>query len=1128
MRKSIFIFLISVSLITSCNSYKKENTQKRLFKLIPVSHSSVKFNNHLSFNRKFNIYTYRNFYDGGGVAIGDVNNDGLPDIYFVSNQDSNRLYLNEGDFHFKDITKESGVAGVHSWSTGATMADVNGDGLLDIYVCNSGITKGDNRKNELFINKGTGKDGIPHFKEEAEKFGIADSGYSIQAAFFDYDGDGDLDLYVLNNSYKAIGGFNLRLNERNKRNYDGGDRLYRNDNGHFVDVSKKAGIYGSEIGFGLGVTINDYNRDGWPDMYISNDFFERDYLYLNNHDGTFKEVLTHQITSTSAASMGADAADINNDGYPDIFVTDMLPKDQGRLIVNTTFDSWKHYQFLANNGYYHQFTRNTLQLNNGDGTFSEIGRMAGVDATDWSWGSLIMDLDNDGNNDIFVANGIYRDLTDQDYINTMSNPHTVRTILSNKKTGILKMIDMIPSHPLANAVFANRGGLQFGDSTRAWGLARPGFANGSAYGDLNNDGALDLVINNVNGPASIYENRSDSLRPGHHWLMLRLKGRRPNTGAIGAEVTLWCGGEQFYREEMPTRGFESSVDPRLHFGLGAYRQVDSLRVRWPDGQVSVRRRVSADQLLTLGQPRATRPGHSTRRVSPKASIPLLTNVTGPSGIRWSHREDKFNDFTRNPLLFQMRSNEGPKICTGDVNGDGRTDFYVGGAKGQPGALFVRQADGSFRRMSEPAIAADKLSEDIGCTFFDADGDGDQDLYVASGSDEFPASSSALGDRLYLNDGHGHFTRSPQNLPTGRYVSSSVVRAGDFNGDGKPDLFVGERMKPFDYGVPTGGYLLENEGNAEFKDVTAQVAPGLRRAGMITDALWSDYDGDGDPDLIVVGEWMGIQIWRNDHGRFTNVSARLGLAHTKGWWDAIAAGDLNGDGRPDYVVGNLGLNSQLKASRSKPVRMYVGDFNGNGLVEHILTAYQGDKAYPLALRQDLLAQFPDLKNKYPTYKSYRRQTIGDIFTAAQLSQARVDTAEELRSVELLSQTDGTYKVIPLPLRAQISPVYGIAITDVNGDGHADVVLGGNQYAVKPQLGRYDASWGAVLLADGHGHLRYIGSKQSGLRVRGQIRSIARLKGDKQEAPLLIIARNNKALNVYKINKHNEMHTSSAKK
>ncbi len=1089
-----------------------------LFELMPAERTGIEFENRLEYDRKFNIYTYRNFYNGGGVALGDVNNDGLIDIYFTANMHSNRLFLNRGNWKFEDVTEQAGVGGRRAWSTGVSMADVNGDGWLDIYVCNSGDVEGDDKENELFINNGDGT-----FSEQAHAWGIADRGFSTHAAFFDYDKDGDLDMYLLNNSYRAISSFNLRQNERPIRDSVGGDKLYRNEGDHFVDVSEQAGIYGSVIGFGLGVTVGDLNRDGWQDIYVSNDFFERDYLYLNNGDGTFREVLTHSMRSISAASMGADMADLNHDGYPEIFVTEMLPRPEARLKTKTTFENWDKYQLNLRYDYYHQFTRNALQLNNGelpgrDVTFSEIGRLAGVEATDWSWGALIADFDQDGHRDIFVANGIYQDLTDQDFLNFIANEETAKMIIRREGVDYKTLIDAIPSERIPNYAFAGNGTYHFVDRAAEWGLDQPSHSNGAAYGDLDNDGDLDLVVNNVNMPAFVYQNRAERLAD-RHFFAIDLRGLPPNTGAIGAQVALKSGSKTWYLEKMPMRGFQSSMDPRLHFGLGAHTRIDTLWVVWPcDTLVTLLTDLPADTMLTLSE-REARPrrtfahlpfGKSERR-------PWFVDETAQLGIQWRHRENPFVDFDRDRLLYHMRSSEGPRICLGDFNGDGLQDYFIGGASGQAGALFVQRADGRLQRTSQPAFAADSLSEDTDCACFDADGDGDLDLYVASGGSEFPASSSALIDRLYFNDGTGRFRRGPQLLPTpARFVSSSAVRPADFDGDGDLDLFVGARLVPLLIGAPADQYLLRNEGGGRFVDVTSELAPELRRLGMVTDAQWVDFDGDGDADLAIVGEYMPFTLLRNDGGHLTKVEPRVEDAEgrpwkTHGWWSRMQVADLDADGDMDFVLGNHGLNSRFRATQQRPVRLYLNDFDQNGTAEQIITVYNGDKAYPLVLRHDLVMQIPELKKKYLKYESYKEQTIEDIFAPEVLAQSLVLEAYELRSVVLRNEGAGRFTLLPLPDEAQFAPLFGLAVHDFDEDGLPDLLVGGNLFRVKPEVGRYDASYGLLLWGRGDGTFRPVLPQQSGLLLEGEVRDIraVRLGGLRRwlvarndEAPLLL--------------------------
>lgn len=1111
----LFLVLLALAaiLLPGCRSSPQEETEEPLFTLMEEGHTHAGFINHLDYDeqlkKKFNIYTYRNFYNGGGVALGDVNNDGLMDLFLTSNMGNNTLYLNKGDLVFEDISERAGIQGHGEWSTGVSLADVNGDGWTDIYVCNSGNVEGDERHNELYINNGD-----LSFSERAAEYGINDRGYSTHGAFFDYDKDGDLDLYLLNNSFKAIGSFDLKDNQRLLRDSIGGDKLFRNDQNHFTDVSEEAGIYASIIGFGLGVTVGDINQDGWMDLYISNDFFERDYLYLNNQDGTFRETLTDMMRCISAASMGADMADINNDHFPEIFVTDMIPEDDARLKTKTTFDSWDSYKFNYENGYHHQFTRNMLHLNNRDGTFSEIGRLAGVYASDWSWGALIMDLDNDGLKDIFVANGIYQDLTDQDYIQYFSNRDMVMSIVKGSNVDYKTLIDAIPSVKIPSYAFKNMGGYRFEDRAEPWGLAAPSHSNGSAYGDLDNDGDLELVVNNVNMPMFIYNNESREKLRDSHYLKVDLKGLPGNTSAIGAKVTAKHQGQIFYLEQMPMRGFKSTMDPRPNLGLGSLTRVDSLIVQWPDDRVTLLRDVPTDQILTLRQEDGVFMDLPDEKPSPPEKR-MFEEISADLPLPFQHRENEFDDFKREPLIYHMMSTEGPRICAGDMNGDGLDDLFICGAKGQAGALLIQEPDGSFHPASPQVLEEDLTSEDIDCEMFDADGDGDLDLYVASGGNELPTSSSALSDRLYYNDGKGNLTKSPQILPGGRYESTACVRACDYDQDGVTELFVGLRLRPFLYGVPVQGYLLENDGSGKLSDVTSRIAPDLKEAGMIRDMAWEDVNGDGLMDMILAGDWMPLKVLLNKGGSFSEDSTAFGGRQCSGWWNCLESGDFDGDGDVDFAAGNHGLNSRFKASPERPVRMYVNDFDLNGSAEQIICVYEGEKSYPMALKHNLVDQLPPLAKKYPSYQDYMEQEITDIFEAGQLSRAIRLDASVLETSLFINDGSGHFSRKALPTEVQFSTVMAIHADDFNGDGHLDLLLGGNLYHVKPEVGRYDASYGTLLLGDGSNGFRVISPIQSGIRLEGEIRDFRKISLGEEE--VLLAARSNDSLQVFRINK-----------
>jgi hypothetical protein len=1080
-----------------------------LFTLLPSSYTGVHFENRVEDTPELNVFTYRNFYNGGGVAVGDLNGDGLPEVMLTSNEHGNKLYLNKGHFQFQDVTDEAGVGGKGFWATGVTFADVNGDGLLDIYVCYAGNIAGKRRANELYINQGLDKKGVPTFKEMAGEYGLADEGYSTQATFFDYDRDGNLDMFLVNNSFRPVSSFGLR-NIRNVRDKLGGSKLFHNDgNGHFTDVSEKAGIFGSEIAFGLGLVVSDVNRDGWPDIYVSNDFFERDYLYINNHDGTFNEQLDKEMPYLSYFSMGLDIADINNDGWPDIYTTDMLPEDEYRLRTTSAFEGWDTYQAKVRNGFHYQLMRNMLQLNNGNGTFSDIGQMAGVARTDWSWSALLADLDLDGYKDIYVTNGIARDVTSQDYVAFLANERTMLTATKGKRVDFKALTDAMTSTKLQHYVFRNKGDLTFANETANWGLDTPSFANGATYADLDGDGALDLVVNNVNDEAFVYRNNARSLLKTNHYLQVKLEGEGHNRFGVGSKVTLQNGKQTFYQELSPTRGFQSSVDYILTFGLGAIDTVQSVTVTWPDGRVSSLKNVAANKRITVKQSESVR--GSTAPSQPVRQV--VTDVTQQTTFPFVHHENDYIDFDRERLMPKMLSTEGPLMAVADVNGDGLDDVFIGGAKDQPSAILIQQPDGSFVKSNEQLLAQDAISEDIGAVFFDANGDGHPDLYVVTGGSEFSDLAPALEDRLYLNDGKGNFRKAVGALPP-LALSGSRVAAADFDGDGATDLFVGGRSVPGRYGIDPQSVLLRNDGRGKFTDVTDKAAPGLSHIGMVTDAMWKDVDGDGRPDLVVVGEWMPITIFHNaGHGKLVKMNVP-GLEKSNGWWNRIIAGDFTGHGRVDFIVGNLGLNTRLQAKANEPATMYVKDFAHNGFVQQIISYYNDGKAYPLTLRDDLIRSLTFLKDRYLNYKDYARQTVADVFPGKDLSDAVVKNAYTFATTLARNNGDGTFTMVPLPLEAQIAPMYGLLAADIDGDGKADLLMAGNFDGVKPEIGKMSAGYGVYLRGDGKGHFTPVRELESGFFVPGQARDIQRVRTSKGN--IYIVSRNNDRPLIFRAN------------
>lgn len=1105
MRFSKSYPLIALTLCGSCNFID----DSKLFSLMPVSHTHITFQNKVGETEEFNVLEYGYLYNGGGVAAGDLNNDGLIDLYFTGNMVGSHLYINKGNLEFEEMAKEAGVFADGLWNTGVTMADVNADGLLDIYVCRSAAKVPSKRENLLFINNGD-----LTFSEQAKQYGIADSGYSTHASFFDFDNDGDLDLYVLNHStqeYAGFGQITASLKQRNNPDY--ADKLYRNDNGKFVEVGKEAGLVSNVLGFGLGLAVSDINNDGWLDIYISNDYNEQDYLYINNQDGTFTESLAKYIGHTSLFSMGSDVADINNDGYTDIVTLDMLPEDNYRQKMVSGPDNYEKFSRLAASGFHHQTMRNMLQLNNGGMSFSEIGQFAGISNTDWSWAPLIADFDNDGFKDIFITNGYKRDYTNMDFMN-----YAVQQKLEEDKTGtrtsILSLLDKMPATIIENYGYKNNGDATFTKMNTAWGLDQAALSNGAAYADLDNDGDLDLIVNNLDEPAFIYRNNTIT-GSETNYLHVKLHGPKENPMGVGARIVLHTQNTTQVQEYIPSRGYQSAMALPIHFGMPSSDKLLQLEVFWPNGKYESVLGPKENQLLHVYYKNAL-PYQAKTRSLPQ----LFEDRTSDSLLPYRHIKNNHNDFRQERLLPHKLSTQGPRMAQADVNGDGLQDIFIPGGKEVASALFVQQKDGTFKESNKSLFTATTENEVVNAHFFDMDGDGDADLYLVMGGNEFEAGADLYQDQLYTNTGNGNFVLSANALPQ-MNQSSLAITSADIDGDGDLDLFIGGRLVPGNYPTAPQSVLLENMGNGTFEDATQRLAPELGGIGMVTDAHFEDLNGNGLPDLVVVGEWMPITVFENKKGQLNPITKATGLEHTKGWWNVLKAADFDADGDMDFVVGNLGLNSQLKTSIQEPVSLYYADFDGNGAVDPILTYFIQGEEYPVYSKDDMQEQLVFLKTKYVNYSDYASQQITDILTPEQFQKAERLNVDTFAHLIIENTGNFTFKIKELPKEAQWAPIYAIKSDDINGDNKKDLILGGNFYGCRVKFGRYDTNKGAIYFGDGEGDWEYVSSKESGLNLNAEIRDVKTIQ-DSSGHGLLIFSQTDGPLLIYKSNLTFESH------
>ncbi|MXV53191.1 hypothetical protein GS399_19670 [Pedobacter sp. HMF7647] len=1094
-----FYLPVLLILIISQSCKKKTDT---LFQLQNNDKIGVNFINQLEDKKGANVFSYRNYYNGGGVAIGDVNNDGLNDVYLTSNQGDNQLYINKGNWQFENVTEKAGVKGDKYWSTGVTMVDINADGWLDIYVCNSGNAKGSETENELFVNQHNGT-----FKEEAEKYGLADRGLSTHAVFFDYDLDGDLDCYILNNSFRPIESFDFAQNLRDVVDELGGDRLYRNDNGHFTNVTKNAGIYSSDIGFGLGVSVADINEDGYPDIYVSNDFFERDYLYLNQKNGTFREVIQDETGHLSLASMGSDIADVNNDGKLDIFTTEMLPEGDKRLKQVTSFESYDVVKLKQKDGYYNQYMQNCLQINNGDGSFSETAFYSGVAATDWSWGALMFDMDNDGWKDILVCNGIYKDLTDQDYIEFLGSRENMEKIAQGKKFDPSDFISKMKSTPISNYAFLNKHNLKFSNETEKLGLDEPSFSNGAAYGDLDNDGDLDLVINNVNMPVFFYKNTL--AKKEHHAILVKLKGDSLNRFGVGTTVKAFNDGKYVVYYHQPSRGFQSSTSPNeLTVGVGNHKRIDSLQVIWPKGNYETLKNLKTDQTYTFDVSKAKKIYSYT--VIPPA-VKFRDCISELFDSIPTHKENDFIDFDRERLMLQMLSTENPYMAPGDINGDGLQDFYFGSSKDNPAAIYIQQKNGKFRQYIPEDFKKQVYMEWAGAAFGDFDKDGDDDLIISAGGNDEQAGNDVFFPRFFENDGKGHLKNNPQKLI--RFsVNASQLIACDYDHDGDLDLFLGGRSIPGVYGSSPNSYLLQNDGKGNFANVSKDIFGTNNKLGMVTSAKWADLDNNGFEDLIVTGNWMGVKIFMNQKGRFTENTQ---LNNYKGLWTALEIGDINHDGKPDIIAGNLGLNTKFYASETEPMKIYVKDFDENGTKECVTSMFKNDHvSYVFHMKPDLVGQMPMFKKRFLKYENYAGTPFNEVFPNELLEGAETHEINYLQSAVFINEGNGRFSCRALPYQAQLSCINTVLFDDFNKDGSNEILVAGNFSNFKPEVGRLDASYGQIF-AWKNGNFSYYRPAESGIKLKGDVRSSLLIK-NARGIPYYLFGINNSQIKAFKRN------------